>query len=79
MANCIYILPKIYRPEKQLVKINQIYRKDADCSENYILVPEFFCATFNFWDIVDFDVYDLLYVKDLRDFCEPDSDANQWG
>ena len=38
-----------------------------------------FCATFSLWDMVDFDVCDFMYAKDFRDFCEPDSDANQWG
>ena len=55
----------------------------------------FSCANFSFWDMFDFvygwfciwsilyivyfDVCDLMYAKDLRDFYEPDSDADQWG
>ena len=63
-----------------LFKSNQIYKKDENCSENDFLVIEFFfCVTFSFWDMVDFDVCVLMYAKDLRDFCEPGSDANQWG
>ena len=44
---------------------------------------EFFSCDFQFfeiWSVVsmgDFDVCDLMYAKDLRDFCEPDAYANQ--
>ena len=40
---------------KKLLKSVQIYRKYADCSENYFFIfLVFFCATFSFWDKVDF-------------------------
>ena len=49
------------------------------CSKN-----EFFSVRllgFEIWSVLctygHFDVCDLMYAKDLRDFCEPDSDANQ--
>ena len=42
MANCIYELPKIYRPKKKLFISVQIYRKDVDSSESYSLFFEFF-------------------------------------
>ena len=42
MANCIYELPKIYRPKKKLFISVQIYRKDVDSSESYSLYFEFF-------------------------------------
>ena len=43
---------------------------------------EFFLRhiVFEIWAImytVDFDVYELMYAKDVRDFCDSDSDANQ--
>ena len=37
-----------------LFKSGQILRKDVQCSEMDFLVHEFFCATFSFWDMVDF-------------------------
>ena len=38
-------------------------RSETDCSETDFLVPEFFfCATFSFWDVVDFD-YKVKYIK----------------
>ena len=37
-----------------LFKSYQIFRKDAYCSENYFLVPEFFCTTFCFLNVVYF-------------------------
>ena len=41
----------------------------------------FFCAIFSFWDMVDFVLNSGLGTceKNVWDFCEPDSDANQWG
>ena len=74
----VFTIYQKFTDRRKLFKSSQIYRKDVDYSENYFLVPEFFCATFSFWDTVNFDVCDMLYVKDLRDFCEPDSDINQW-
>ena len=42
------ILLTIYG-KKKVVQSGQIYRKDAHCSENYFLDPEFFsCANFSF-------------------------------
>ena len=86
LADCIYNIPKIHGPKKLLFKSGQIYRKDAHCcSENDILVNEFFFVrllVFGLWSflyMVDFGIFDLMFTKDLRDFCEPDSDANQWG
>ena len=68
------------KTKKNLFNSGQIYRKDAHCSENDFLVHElFFFTTFSLWDMVDFDVCDFIYTKDLRGFFEPDSDANQWG
>ena len=37
----------------------------SDCSEIIFQILSFFCATFSFSDIVDFDVCDLLCAKDL--------------
>ena len=42
MTGCIYNLPKIYRLKKKVFKSVEIYRYDADCSENNFLVREFF-------------------------------------
>ena len=64
MADCIYNLPKIDHTKKKLFKSVQIYRKVRDCSENYLLAYEsFFCATFSFLDMVDFNVCGM-YAKD---------------
>ena len=58
---------------------------DAKCSETDFWVNEFFfCAILSFWDMIDFDwtvVNNELRTCENsgRDFCEPDSDANQWG
>ena len=43
-----------FTDKKFLFKSVQIYRKDADPSENDFLIHEFFCATFSFSDMVDF-------------------------
>ena len=87
MADCIYNFSKIYQPKK-MFKSGQIYRKDADCSENNFLIPDFFCTTFSLWEIIDY-VYGRFWCmpqsmsfckqKIWSDFCEPESDANQWG
>ena len=67
----VYNLPNIYRPKKNVVQKWRNLQK-RKYSENYFLGHEFFFyETFSFWDMIDFDVR-------KRDFCEPDSDANQW-
>ena len=64
MADCIYNLPKIYWPIKKLFKSVQIYRRDADCSENDFLVHEFFfIRLLGFWDMVDVEGLDFMYAK----------------
>ena len=63
-----------YRPN--IVKINVVL-EDAQCSETDFCIPEFFCTTFNFWDISDF-VFDI-HSETVWVVCNPDSDANRWG
>ena len=84
MVDYIYNLLNLYLNfQSNYSKVAIFYRKDAHCYETKFVV-HFFFVTFSFWDMVDlymidFDVWDLMYAKDLRDFCEPDSDASQWG
>ena len=73
-----------HRPKKKLFESGQIYKKDAHCSKNDFLVFDFFSVRLlgsEIWSVSctygHFDVCDLMYAKDLRDFCEPDSGANQ--
>ena len=47
MADCIYNLPKNYRPKKEFISV-QIFREDADCSENDFLYHGFFLCDFRF-------------------------------
>ena len=54
MADCIYNLPKIYQTKKKVVQKDKIYRKDANCSENYYFSSYVFLATFSFGNMVDF-------------------------
>ena len=67
----LFIIFKCFLPTKYIKKN---VSKDGNVLKLIIVLIEFFCATFIFWDIVNF-VFDIHSVWDLRDFCEPDSET----
>ena len=54
-------------------------KKCAMFGHGFLSSCVFFCANLSFRDMVDFVLYSELETckKSGRDFCEPDSDANQ--
>ena len=71
MAECIYNL----YTKKQPIKIKKVVRKCSTLQERcgmlwklFYSYSVFFCATFSFWDNVDFDACDLMDAKDFRIF-----------
>ena len=65
MVDCIYNLrwhTKCVTVQKKKFNSGQVYRKDA--SDNDFLVTSFFVRLLVcIWDVVDFDVCDLMYAR----------------
>ena len=78
MADCIYNLRWHAKcatdKEKVFSKVAKFTGKiNIALTMIFLFQDFFFCATFSFWDMVDFVygwfVCDLMHVKDWRDFC----------
>ena len=73
IADCIYNLPKKFRPKKSCSKVFKFTGKMRIALKMIFYIMGFFCATLGFWDMVDLDACrdaaTVGYVGDM--LCPP--------